>query len=95
MFDATKRFSAFLFLAAVLGACSGNPQAERAGDDETLVMAFETMPGRLDPRFATDAFAARWGLGEVPDRRLARLGLESPNLSAACLFRAMRGIGPA
>jgi peptide/nickel transport system substrate-binding protein len=65
MLNVIKRFFFFLFfapfLATLLGACSDSPHTSRPGETDALSMAFESTPGRLDPRYSTDAFAGRIG----------------------------------
>jgi peptide/nickel transport system substrate-binding protein len=72
MLNATKGFFVFLFFVSVLGGCRSEDHAPRQSDAQTLTIAIESAPGRIDPRFATDAFAGR--IGGLVYASLVRMG---------------------
>jgi peptide/nickel transport system substrate-binding protein len=80
MLNVIKRFFYFPFLATLLapllatliGACREGPHTERHGQTDALAVGFESTPGRLDPRYSTDAFAGR--VGGLLFASLTRLG---------------------
>lgn len=80
MVNVIKRFFFFLFLATLfaplsailLGGCREASHTGRRSEPDTLAVGFESTPGRLDPRYSTDAFAGR--LGGLLFASLTRLG---------------------
>ncbi len=56
---ATKVVAGLLCMAAIAAACHRPAHRAEQADGPALRIAFESMPTRLDPRFAVDAYASR------------------------------------
>lgn len=58
-YNGIKGIFAFLCFALVSAGCQRTEQIDANADSATLHIAFEAKPSRIDPRFSTDAYAAR------------------------------------